>query len=72
MDIGLQLKSKTNKKMSRESFGYFTVHKYNYSKSRLLHGGKFHRRRRIKIEENAKVVLAVWGTEFIQVLAALD
>ena len=57
--------------MSRESFGYFTVHKYNYSKSRLLHGGKFHRRR-IKIEENAKVVLAVWGTEFIQFLAALD
>ena len=25
VDITLQLKSKTNKKMSRESFGYFTV-----------------------------------------------
>ena len=29
-------------------------------------------RRRIKTEENAKVVAAVWGTEFIQFLAALD
>ena len=29
-------------------------------------------RRRIKTEENAKVVAAVWGTEFIKFLAALD
>ena len=29
-------------------------------------------RRRIKTEENAKVVASVWGTEFIQFLAALD
>ena len=28
-------------------------------------------RRRIKTEENAKVVAAVWGKEFIQFLAAL-
>ena len=29
-------------------------------------------RRRIKTEKKAKVVAAVWGTEFIQFLAALD
>ena len=28
-------------------------------------------RRRIKTEEKAKVVAAVWGTEFVQFLAAL-
>ena len=28
-------------------------------------------RRRIKTEEKAKVVAAIWGTEFIQLLAAL-
>ena len=31
----------------------------------------YNHRRRIKTEEKAKVVAAVWGTEFIQFLAAL-
>ena len=30
-----------------------------------------HHRRRIKTEEKAKVVVAVWGTELIQFIAAL-
>ena len=30
-----------------------------------------HHRRRINTEENVKVVVAVWGTTFIQLLAAL-
>ena len=36
----------------------------------LLTEGLLHRRR-IKIEEKAKVVAAIWGTEFIPFLAAL-
>ena len=31
----------------------------------------YHRRRRINTEDKAKVIAAVWGTEFSQLLATL-
>ena len=47
------------------SIVHYTVHSHRNLAYRISH------RRRIELEDKAKVVASVWGTEFVQFLAAL-
>ena len=45
---------------------------YTWNIGKFLGGGEgYNHRRRIELEDKAKVVVSVWGTEFVQFLAAL-